>query len=219
MPLSPAELYDRHAAEFDTRTSLDELPEEFHALLESFVDGLSGPAVLDAGCGPGRDIEYFASRGLDPIGIDIADGMLEYARTHRPGQYLEMDIRNLGFDSDQFDGVWCPASIFFVSTAEMETALGEFTRVLRPDGVARIGFKLGDGPAEVEKWGAKTMEYRVSEDEARELLAETGFSVRSASVNSVSPDTTFANFFCEQAATNDNRETVAASLPWSGSYR
>jgi ubiquinone/menaquinone biosynthesis C-methylase UbiE len=200
MPLSPAELYDRHAAEFDTRTELDELPEEFHALLESFVDGLSGQAVLDAGCGPGRDIEHFASRGLDPIGIDIASGMLEYARTHRPGQYLKMDIRDLGFESNQFDGVWCPASIFFVSTAEMETALEEFAHVLRPDGVARIGFKLGDGPTEVEKWGTTTMEYHLSEDEARELLGTAGFAVRSVSVNSVSPDRTFANFFCEQAA-------------------
>lgn len=126
--------------------------------------------------------------------------MREYARTHRPGQYLKMDIRDLGFDSDQFDGVWCPASIFFVSTAEMETALEEFTRVLRPDGVARIGFNLGDGPTEVEKWGATTMEYRVSEDEARELLVTAGFSVRSVSVSSVAPDRTFANFFCEQAA-------------------
>jgi SAM-dependent methyltransferase len=132
MPLPAAALYDRHAAEFDDSTKLDDLPEEFHALLESFVDGLSGPAVLDAGCGPGRDTEYFHANGLDPIGVDIARGMIDYARANRPGQYLEMDIRELGFDTDQFDGVWCPASIFFVSPDEMETALTEFSRVLRP---------------------------------------------------------------------------------------
>lgn len=199
MPLPPDEIYDRHADDFDADTKLEDLPEEFHALLESFVDVLTGPDVLDAGCGPGRDIEYFHNHDLDPIGIDIAHGMIEHARAHRHGRYLEMDIRNLGFDNDRFDGIWCPASIFFVPTEEMETALNEFTRALRPDGVARIGFKLGEGPVEVEKWDATTMEYHVSEERARELLAAAGFSVESVSVNSVSPVRTFANFLCRQA--------------------
>ncbi|WP_323191245.1 class I SAM-dependent methyltransferase [Halostella sp. PRR32] len=198
MPEPPAELYGRHADEFDSRTKLDALPEEFHALLESFVDALPGPAVLDAGCGPGRDCEYFHTRGLDPIGVDIADGMIDYARTHRPGEYLRMDIRDLAFDADRFDGVWCPASVFFVPDEEMAVALNEFSRVLRPAGVARIGFKIGDGPVEVEKWGETTVEYHVSEDEARELLEAAGFRVQSVTVNQVSPGRTFANFSCRQ---------------------
>ncbi|WP_137283992.1 class I SAM-dependent DNA methyltransferase [Halorussus salinisoli] len=199
MPVPAEELYDQHADDFDAHTALEELPEEFNALLESFVDGLTGPDVLDAGCGPGRDTEYFHTCGLDPVGIDFARGMVEYARAHRPGQYLEMDIRNLAFESDQFDGLWCPATIFFVPTEEMETALNEFARVLRPSGVARIGFKLGEGPVEVEKWGATTMEYHVSEEQARALLDAAGFRVESVSVNTVSPERTFANFYCQRA--------------------
>lgn len=199
MPVSPAELYDQHAADFDEATSLDTLPDEFHALLESFVGSLPGPAVLDAGCGPGRDAEYFHGRALDPVGIDLARGMLERARAHRPGRYLKMDVRDLAFGGDRFDGVWCPASIFFVSPEEMATALAEFARVLRSGGVARIGFKLGDGPVEVEKWGATTVEYHVPEERARTLLEDAGFGVESVSINSVSPERTFANFFCRQS--------------------
>lgn len=196
MPVPPGELYDRHAEEFDAATSLDELPEGFHDLLESFVDALPGPDVLDAGCGPGRDAAYFHSRGLDPVGVDVARGMVEYARRNRPGRYLLMDVRTLGFGESRFDGVWCPASIFFVPPGGMRAALTEFSRVLRPDGVARIGFKLGDGRMEVEKWGETTVEYRVTEERARTMLEAAGFRVDSVSVNSVTPTSTFANFLC-----------------------
>lgn len=196
MPVPPGELYDRHADEFDEDTGFDELPGALLDLLESFVDALSGNRVLDAGCGPGRDAEFFADRGLEPVGVDLARGMVEFARTHRPGRYLLMDVRALGFERDVFDGVWCPATVFFVPTDEMETALAEFVRVLRPEGVARIGFKLGDGPVEVEKWGATTMEYHVSEAQARQMLESAGFDVESVSVNAVSPERTFANFLC-----------------------
>lgn len=196
MPVPPADLYDRHAADFDDATALEDLPEEFRALLDSFVEEVAGPAVLDAGCGPGRDVAYFHDRGLDPVGVDLARGMVEYARERRPGEYLVMDVRALGFADDRFDGVWCPATVFFAPPAEMEAALREFVRVLRPEGVARVGFKLGDGRVEVEKWGATTTEYHVSEERARELLERAGFRVESVAVNSVSPERTFANFLC-----------------------
>lgn len=199
MPVAPEDLYDRHAAEFAEDTELDALPESFRELLASFVDALPGSSVLDAGCGPGRDAAYFHERGLDPVGVDAARGMVAYARANRPGRYLMMDVRALGFGTDRFDGVWCPATVFFLPPGEMETALEEFARVLRPDGVARIGFKLGDGPTEVEKWGETTVEYHVAEGAARDLLAAAGFRVESVSVDEVSPERTFANFRCRPA--------------------
>lgn len=196
MPVHAAELYDEHAEAFDAATNLDALPEAFHELLESFVDRLAGPAILDAGCGPGRDCEYFHDEGLDPVGIDIAPGMIEYARTNRPGRYLLMDMRALAFETDRFEGIWCPASIFFAPVEEMSVALNELRRVCRPGGIARIGFKLGEGPVTVEKWGTETMEYHVSEETARSLLEAAGFAVESVSVNTVSSGRTFANFVC-----------------------
>lgn len=196
MPDPPDAIYGRHAAAFDAATALDELPDEFHSLLESFVEALPGPAVLDAGCGPGRDVAYFARHDLDPVGVDIAPGMIEYARSHRPGQYMVMDIRRLGFHADRFDGVWCPASIFFMPTDEMVTAVTEFARVLRPGGVARIGFKLGEGSVEVDKWDGTMMEYRVSKHQARDVVEIAGFDVESVSVNTVASGQTFANVLC-----------------------
>ena len=62
----PADVYGRVAGEFDARTQLDELPDSFRDLLDSFVEALPGPAVLDAGCGPGRDAAFFAERRKEP---------------------------------------------------------------------------------------------------------------------------------------------------------
>jgi SAM-dependent methyltransferase len=192
----PAELYGRVAEEFDSRTGLEDLPASFRALLESFVETLDGPRVLDAGCGPGRDAAYFVDRGLDPVGVDRASGMVEYARRNRPGRYLRMDLRHLGFAANSFDGVWCPASVFFVPYEGMAAALAEFERVLRPGGVARVGFKTGDGRREVEKWDSVTVEYRLSVDRAREMVEAAGFDVESVSVEEAASGTTFANVEC-----------------------
>lgn len=38
------------------------------------------PVILDAGCGPGRDLKLFESFGLKAIGIDVSDNMLSLAR-------------------------------------------------------------------------------------------------------------------------------------------
>ena len=194
-PTPARHLYDRHADEFAEPRQPTNSPRSC-ALLDSFAEALPGPRVLDAGCGPGRDVEYFSTRDLDPVGVDAAEGMLDHARTHNPGEYLRIDVRKLGFERDSFDGVWCPATVFFEPESEIVTALAEFARVLRPDGVARVGFKLGDGRIEVEKWRTTTVEYHVSEERARELLETAGFSVESVSVNEVSPERTFANFLC-----------------------
>ena len=81
----------------------------------------------------------------------------------------------------------------------MATALGEFERVLRPGGVARVGFKLGDGRLEVEKWGTATVEYRLSVERAREMLTGAGFDVGSVAVDEVESGATFANVECTVA--------------------
>ncbi len=198
MPPVPAtELYDDNVEAFAAATALSELPPEFRDLLDAFVDrvddGPDRPRVLDAGCGPGRDAAYFHGRGLEPVGVDAAAGMVAYARANRPGRYLRMDLRRLGFPADTFAGLWCPASVFFLDPPGVRTALAEFARVLAPGGHARVGFKLGDGRHEVEKWGATTVEYRVDRSEARALLDEAGFVVGEPAVNEVSPESTFAN--------------------------
>lgn len=40
--------------------------------------------ILDAGCGPGRDSAFFEERGLQVVGIDLSEKLLEIAKQKAP---------------------------------------------------------------------------------------------------------------------------------------
>lgn len=195
MALEPDEFYGKHAAEYDDANKLDELPDAFRHLLEAFEAELTGSAILDAGCGPGRDTEYFHTNGYNPVGIDISETMVDRARRTRPGTFHQMDIRQLGFDAGTFDGVWCPGSIYFVPPAEMQTTLSEFRRVLVRDGVLNVAFKLGDGETTKDRWGDSVTEYHLDEATAEAYVEANGFSIIDTMTHS-NPDRTFKNILC-----------------------
>jgi SAM-dependent methyltransferase len=73
------------------------------------VDALSlapGDRVLDVGCGPGRHAHALGRRGIEVVGVDIAERFVEVARrTSTPGVRFErLDARDLAFESE-FDAV------------------------------------------------------------------------------------------------------------------
>lgn len=203
MVLDPSEFFGKHAEKYDEANKLDELPDPFRNLLEGFEEELNGRAVLDAGCGPGRDTDYFHRNSHDPIGIDISTLMIERARQTRPGTYLQMDIRHLAFEADSFDGVWCPGSIYFLPPVEMEATLREFRRVLTEDGVLNVAFKLGDGEDTQDRWGDSVTEYHLEEDTAETYVESNGFTIIDTMTHS-NPDRTFKNILCRC------KETTAA---------
>lgn len=195
MPLGPGEFFGKHAEKYDETSKLDELPDLFRRVLEAFEGELNGRAILDAGCGPGRDTDYFHRNGHDPIGIDISTPMIERARQTRSGTYLQMDIRHLAFGVDSFDGVWCSASIYFLPPAEMEAALREFRRVLAQDGVLSVAFKLGDGEDTQDRWGDSVTEYHLEEETAETYVRSNGFRIIDTQTHST-PDRTLKNILC-----------------------
>ncbi len=100
-----------------------------------------GDRVLDVCCGSGASA-IPAAQAVGPegsvVGIDLAENLLELARTKasRDGltnvQFEPGDMTALRFEDDSFDAVVCVFGIFFVP--DMEVALRELKRVLRPSG-------------------------------------------------------------------------------------
>ena len=119
--------------------------------LNKFISLLIGKKILDAGCGPGRDLLYFKEEGLDVTGIDISRGMLRECKRRTGITGLQIDMREMSFKDNMFDGVWCMASFSDISKEDNSKVINEFYRVLKRGGVIYIAVKEGSGMEIVKK--------------------------------------------------------------------
>lgn len=176
--LEPAEdFYSRNAERMAENYGEETVTGDYSDFRDRFVEMSSGGRVLDAGCGPGRDTEFFESQGLEAFGVDLAEGMIEYAKENREGSFLREDLRELEFEPASFDGIWCASTIFFLEPAEMERVLEKFHSFLDEDGALYVDFKVGDGEFEKERWGSTVKEYRLPAEQCREMVRENGFKI------------------------------------------
>ncbi len=140
-----------------------------------------GGNILDAGCGSGRDANYFASKGFAVTGIDLSDTLLSYAKdTALPNaRFLNMDLRAIKLD-ESFDGIWASASLLHLKRGEVLPVLKKFHHMLTPGGVLFLLMKEGTGEKLVIsgtiEGDTRFFTYYTSE-ELRALLEAAGFIV------------------------------------------
>ncbi|WP_135829098.1 class I SAM-dependent DNA methyltransferase [Halorussus halobius] len=176
---SVAEQYrQRHA----DRSGIRELVEQFLDALDDATGGEPG-SVVDVGCGPGWESAIFAERGHEVVGVDLTPAFLRLAREEAPAaSFARMDMRSLGLATDAVDGLWACASFLHVPRGDAPATLREFRRALRPGGVVCLSVKRGHGEREGDTYdedGRQFTLYRA--EELRELVADAGFEVESAS--------------------------------------
>jgi ubiquinone/menaquinone biosynthesis C-methylase UbiE len=139
-----------------------------------------GRAVLDVGCGAGRDLAWLTEHGASVVGGDRSAGMLAQARQHAPVRLLQVDMRSLPFGDDVFGGVWCSASLLHLPKPDAPGALAEMYRVLAPGGPLLLAIQEGDS----EGWEPSPYEVpaerffaRYRQDEAEAMLGGAGFTI------------------------------------------
>jgi SAM-dependent methyltransferase len=138
------------------------------------------PVILDVGCGDGRHCRMIDELGGRAIGIDLSTTMLEEARRYYPaGDFRRMDMRLLEFESESIDGIWSSGSIYHVPKKKVGKVLSEFRRVLKPNGVLAISFKLGNGEgleANPKSYGGSPRYFAYySKDEMLDLMQQWDF--------------------------------------------
>ena len=102
--------------------------------------------ILDVGCGAGKPTaKFLTKKGFKVTGIDISDKMLKMARQNVPeGNFINMDMRNLEFDENSFDGIISVYSLFHVPKNQHSQIFENFYRVLKPGGIMLINTGISE---------------------------------------------------------------------------
>lgn len=132
-------------------------------LIDQLMKGRYGKndKILDAGCGTGRNIQWFLQHNYAAWGCDINAETISQLKKRYPrlpvARLVVSTVENMAFADNYFDHVISSAVLHFAkSTAHFKAMLEEMTRVLKPAGslfirmTSDIGIEdkvklLGDG--------------------------------------------------------------------------
>jgi SAM-dependent methyltransferase len=116
---------------------MEETIEEFLKLIPA------DSAILDLGCGSGRDSLYFLEEGFDVTAIDGSRQMCELAEIEI-GQDV---VHHMMFDElefeDVFDGIWACASLLHVEKDKLKSILVKIRESLKIGAAFYASFKDG----------------------------------------------------------------------------
>jgi SAM-dependent methyltransferase len=153
MTISPGELariaattlahYNQRAVEFQAGTRDHDVSQNIEALLRA-IPGKPPFAILDFGCGPGRDLKTLRELGHWPVGLDGAGNFVAMARAATQCEVWHQDFLQLDLPDARFDGVFANASLFHVPRQELPRVLGKLQATLKPGGVLFSSNPRGD---------------------------------------------------------------------------
>ena len=102
-----------------------------------------GGAVLDAGCGSGRDALAFTEAGHAASAFDGSARLAEIAAANTGLPVRHLTFAEMDWDA-AFDGVWACATLLHLAPADLPATLANIRRALKPGGAFYCSFKEGD---------------------------------------------------------------------------
>lgn len=101
-----------------------------------------GDSVLDVGCGNGTKSKYMLEKGLDVIGIDFSEKMVEIAKREVPkGKFRVLDIKDIEQLKEEFDGVFAQAVLLHFPKKQVKDIIHGLLSKLKPEGYLYIAVK------------------------------------------------------------------------------
>ena len=98
--------------------------------------------ILDLGCGAGRHALFLASEGFDVAACDISEPGMAYLAKAAHERELAIDTHRCPahdlshYADDSFDAVLCFAVLYYLSIENLQQAIYEIRRILKPGGRA-----------------------------------------------------------------------------------
>lgn len=142
--------------------------------IEALIAAIGKPAplrILDFGCGPGRDLVDWKSRGHMPVGLEGSASFVRMAKEKSGCEVLHQDFLSLSLPANSFDGIFCNASLFHVPSAELPRVIRELRASLVKGGALLCSNPRGNS----EGWNGERYGSYLEADRWREMFAGTGF--------------------------------------------
>jgi SAM-dependent methyltransferase len=126
--------YNSNAAGFFAGTRDHDVSQNIDALLSAITAPMPY-AILDFGCGPGRDLATFTRLGHHATGLDGSEEFVAMARHFSGCEVWHQSFLHLDLPAARFDGVFANASLFHVPSAVLPAVLAQLCAALKPGGV------------------------------------------------------------------------------------
>jgi ubiquinone/menaquinone biosynthesis C-methylase UbiE len=159
----------------------------------------AGGLVCDIGGGPGEIADYLHKKGMNVVGIDIAERMIEEAQRLNPAiTFITGDMSNLSQPDEYFSGICSFYAIVNFQTEDIGKIFREYHRVLKKDGILFLAFHVRETGSSAGKKinhaddffnSGKSLDFYYShEDTIIGYLIENGFAIRDALVRHPYPE-------------------------------
>jgi len=170
MKNSTINYYDLNAQKYSDSTIVAEVSEQ----LQGFCSKLKPNAkILDVGCGSGRDSLYFINNGFNVVAIDASENLAKLASEIIKQNVFVSSIEGLKIENE-FDGVWCMASLLHFKKEVLPLAIKNCIKSLNENerGLFFASFKIGNGESYDEN--GRVFSY-YQPDELTDILDKTGY--------------------------------------------
>ena len=117
-------------------------------LLKTFAqENFRKGTILDIGCGPGQTTAFLNSQGISDLkGTDLSEGMVKTARMLFPHIVFEKaNMLDLQYANESFGSAIAFYAIVHFNISEIEKAMTEIFRILKPGGDFLCSFHIGEG--------------------------------------------------------------------------
>jgi SAM-dependent methyltransferase len=166
------EHYNASAESFWEGTRGHDVSQNIAALLRH-IEAAAPLAILDLGCGPGRDLAAFTRMGHEAIGLEGAARLAAMAREHSGCEVWEQDLLALDLPAARFDGIFANAVLFHVPSQELPRVLRELRGTLKPRGVLFASNPRGENQ---EGWNRGRYGAYHDLETWRRFMADAGFA-------------------------------------------